>query len=164
MNRAAEDRAASAQAAEVTRRVRRRLTASIDKLRGVTLTPEMLDMVDPERAETFDALLKRFEQLYDYAAKQLLRLGLLASAENLAGMSARDAFDRAEALGAKTPAARSMEFAAIRNLLAHAHPLDPEVRAASVNGAPEAAPDLVAAVDDLLDLWRRRGLLEGETP
>lgn len=133
-----------AAALEVAERLAGRLRSSLQDLESaLPISPAAVDGLDEGLQLRIDAFLKRFEQLQDAVSNRVVRALLIELGDDVAGYSARDAFDRAESLGALDDAARFLDIARLRNRLAHEYPMDDERRAGRLNAAFEAAPVLL---------------------
>lgn len=96
-----------------------------------------------EEETSVRAFLKTFEQFQDMAARRLLRLYLVIMGEDVRGLTARDAFDRAETVGVLDSADAFFEVQRVRNKLAHEYPMDNQRRARRINEAHSAATTLL---------------------
>lgn len=123
------------------------------------LTVEALSRWRDDERERLHALLRMFDQLYDLTARQLFRGLLFLSGETIAGLSARNQFRRAEALGAIASADRWLELGTTRNILAHDYPTRANKQAECANLAYADVPDLIADTRRTISLLRSEGLL-----
>lgn len=135
---------------DAAHRVAARLSTSIASLSGVLpINGDDIDALDDTRQMQVDAFLKRWEQLQDALSNRMIRAIFAVTGEATQGLSARDAFERAESLKALGDAARFTEIARLRNRLTHEYPMDDGRRAARLNAAWALAPVLIDEHDRL---------------
>lgn len=146
------------------RRLAERLRRSMADMAAIArLTPETVDALDWSAEKDVLAFLKSFEQLQDLTSNRLIRGVLIVAEVDVVGISARDAYDKAEKAGALADAARFVDIGRLRHRLVHEYPMDAAARARRINDALALAPALIEEFDRLA-AYAARLAPEGETP
>jgi predicted nucleotidyltransferase len=140
----------------VADRVGARLRESVTDLApSFPIAATEVGKLEPGLQLRIDAFLKRFEQLQDVLSNRLVRAFLIEMGDEVTSFSARDAFDRAESLGALDDAARFFDIAKLRNRLVHEYPMEDARRAKRINDAFAAAKVLLEEHERLAAAARR---------
>lgn len=158
-----------AEAVRAARRLDESLALSLaDMAAFAPVTAAMVEHATRAKHKDTQAFLKTFEQLQDLVANRLIRAILVEEAIDTSGWSARDAFDKMEALGALQDAHEFRKIAQLRNRLVHEYPMSAERRAQRINDAIAAARrlrldvvSLVGHADELLERDADRRADEG---
>lgn len=126
---------------------------------SVLLADEALNAV-PTTAD-WDALYAfqmKFMLLQDLASRRLIRALIALAGSDPAGVSAREAVDRAANLEALTSADEWLDLILIRNSLAHDYPIDEHQFILRLQDAWRATEILIVNVRRLIAALQERGL------
>ena len=152
-----EEAALARQALRSAEGCARRLARSQGKLAAqFPLSPARLTALPPDVEDDLDAFLKRYEQLVNTIQDELFRVVAIVGGENVRGLARREMAELMDRLGALPSAASFRLLVAIRNVIAHSYPDDPERQAGDLNAAYEAVPDLLAAHEGVRRYLERR--------
>lgn len=135
----------------VAARLARSVTLSLEDLAAIKpITEASLERLTRAQEKDVLAFLKSFEQFQDTLSRRLLRLCLIAGGDDVTGMSARTAFDRAESLGILRDATAFFAAQSVRNRIAHEYAMSGAKRAERINAAAEAAGVLLREYETIV--------------